>query len=168
MRRYYARRFGANFSAPAEELFLAIGQGANTQTVVNMARFYTALATDGHAAQPSIAVGDPVRHRIFNLTPEQTQALRDAMTAVVSGAGTAGSAAIRNVSFAGKTGTAQNPPPAPDHGWFVGFAPTDEPKIVIAVFIEFGLHGSRAARIASRIVEHYLKRDITAPQVTGQ
>ena len=46
---YYNRRFGARGWSNAVSLNLAIGQGENAQTVVNMARFYTALATDGHA-----------------------------------------------------------------------------------------------------------------------
>jgi cell division protein FtsI/penicillin-binding protein 2 len=76
--------------------------------------------------------------------------------------------AIRNVLFAGKTGTAQNAQNAnADHAWFVGFAPADEPKIVVAVMLEFGLHGSRAARIASRIVEQYLQTNVVEPPITG-
>ena len=39
-----------------------------------------------------------------------------------------------------------------DHAWFVGFAPADDPKIVVAVLLEFGEHGYRAARIASKII----------------
>ena len=45
-----------------------------------------------------------------------------------------------------------------DHAWFVGFAPADDPKIVVAVMIEFGGHGTRSAHIASKIIEHYLKK----------
>jgi len=45
----------------------------------------------------------------------------------------------------------------PTYGWFVGFAPADHPKIVVAVLLEFGLHGSRAAHIASAIIGHFLK-----------
>jgi penicillin-binding protein 2 len=44
-----------------------------------------------------------------------------------------------------------------NHAWFVGFAPANDPKIVVAVMLEFGGHGTRAAHIASRIIEHYLK-----------
>ncbi|HEY9514336.1 MAG TPA: penicillin-binding transpeptidase domain-containing protein, partial [Gemmatimonadaceae bacterium] len=83
--------------------------------------------------------------------------VRAAMAGVVS-AGTARSAAIQGVVLAGKTGTSQNSEdPNRDHAWFVGFAPADHPKIVVAVMLEFGLHGTRAARIASKIVEAYLK-----------
>ena len=63
--------------------------------------------------------------------------------------------------MAGKTGTAQNA--GPDHAWFVGFAPVDQPAIVVAVMIEHGLHGYVAARIATKIIEHYLKRPAIEP-----
>jgi len=79
--------------------------------------------------------------------------------------GTAASAAIKDIAMAGKTGTAQNA--GLDHGWFVGFAPVSNPKIVVAVLLEHGLHGSRAARIAGRIVEHYLKITILPPPTPG-
>ena len=42
----------------------------------------------------------------------------------------------------------------------VGFAPVENPQIVVAVFVEFGLHGYTAARLASRIMERYLKRPL--------
>jgi penicillin-binding protein 2 len=88
------------------------------------------------------------------------QGLRDALANVVSTRGTAASAAIQGVIVAGKTGTAQAPP-YPDHAWFVGFAPKDAPKIVVAVMVEFGEHGYFAARLATRIIERYLKQSAT-------
>jgi len=84
------------------------------------------------------------------------------MADVVSGRGTAGSAAIQGVVLAGKTGTAQNET-GKDHAWFVGFAPKDDPKIVVAVMLWQGEHGYAAARIASKVVEHYLKRPAIQP-----
>jgi cell division protein FtsI/penicillin-binding protein 2 len=66
------------------------------------------------------------------------------------------------VVLAGKTGTAQNSQdPTRDHAWFVGFAPADNPRIVVAVMLEFGLHGTRAARIAAKIVDAYLHTTTT-------
>ena len=139
-------------------LSLAIGQGENDQTVVNMARFYTALATDGNSAKPEIVRRDPERTPVFSLPPEQMAALRAALAGVVSERGTAGGSRIEGLIMAGKTGTAQNSQnPDVDHAWFVGFAPADDPKIVVAVMLEFGDHGWRAARVASKIIEHYLK-----------
>jgi penicillin-binding protein 2 len=152
--KYYNEKFGKNWSN-AETLNLAIGQGANSQTVVNMAKYYTALATDGQAATPEIVKGTPQRKRIFTLTPLQDSTIRAALAGVVEGGGTAAASAIQGVALAGKTGTAQNPGKA-DHGWFVGFAPADKPKIVVAVMLEFGGHGSRTAHIASSIIAHYL------------
>ena len=155
--RYYDERYGPNRWSRAVTLNLAIGQGENDQTVVNMARFYTALATGGLAAQPMIAKGDPKRKKIFDLTPDQMDGIRNALAGVVSTSGTAASARIQGLVLAGKTGTAQNAQdPNNDHAWFVGFAPADKPKIVVAVMIEFGGHGWRAARIASAVISRYL------------
>ena len=155
--RYYDERYGPRRWSRAVTLNLSIGQGENDQTVVNMARFYTALATDGRAAQPMIVKGNPKRERIFSLTPDQMEGLRTAMAGVVAEGGTAAASRINGVILAGKTGSAQNAQdPTRDHAWFVGFAPADNPKIVVAVMLEFGLHGSRAARIASAIIAQYL------------
>ena len=163
--KYYDERFGKNWSN-AETLNLAIGQGANSQTVVNMAKYYTALATDGTEVTPEIVKGTPQKKRIFTLTPLQDSTIRAALAGVVEGGGTAAASAIQGVTLAGKTGTAQNPGKA-DHGWFVGFAPADKPKIVVAVMLEFGGHGSRAAHIASAIIAHYLKVQPVSAIETG-
>ena len=157
--RYYNERYGPRGWTNAVTLNLSIGQGENDQTVLSMARFYSALASDGHAPTPRIARDSKVaRDRIFTLTEKELQGLRNAMIGVVSARGTAGSAAIKGVVIAGKTGTAQNSQnPNLDHAWFVGFAPAEDPKIVVAVMLEFGDHGYYAARVASKIIERYLK-----------
>jgi cell division protein FtsI/penicillin-binding protein 2 len=80
--------------------------------------------------------------------------------------GTAAGAQIQGLTIAGKTGTAQNPP-HPDNAWFVGYAPVDDPKIVIAVMIEEGLHGSAAAKVATKLMERYLKKRLTLNTVTN-
>lgn len=161
--RYYDETYGPRNWSRAVTLNLSIGQGENDQTVVNMARIFTALATDGTSKNPEIVAREPVVRRSFNLTPDQLTGLRAALIDVVSSRGTAGASAIKGVQIAGKTGTAQNSmDPNRDHGWFVGFAPADDPKIVVAVFIQLGEHGSLAARYASSIIGHYLKSE-TAP-----
>jgi penicillin-binding protein 2 len=155
VRAYYNRLFGANWSN-AETLNLAIGQGANSQTVANMAKFYTALASDGYNSKPELVARKPERTKIMSLTPKQMLGLRDAMAGVTSAGGTAASANIQGLVIAGKTGSAQNTTdPNKDHAWFVGFAPAEDPKIVVAVFLEFGIHGYFAARIASKIIGFY-------------
>ncbi len=161
-RQYYDKLYGPRGWTQAVSLNLSIGQGENAQTVVNMARFYTALATDGHAAKPEVVKGQPERVQLFRLTPRQMQDLHGALAAVV-GRGTAAGSRIEGITVAGKTGTAQNSQDqVQDHAWFVGYAPAEQPRIVVAVMLEFGLHGSRAARIATKIIERYLKASVTA------
>lgn len=156
VRAYYNRKFGANWSN-AETLNLAIGQGANSQTVANMAKFYTALATEGTSSTPYLVDRKPDQKKIITLTSDQFAGLRRAMAGVTSAGGTAASANIQGLVIAGKTGSAQNAQnPNKDHAWFVGFAPAEQPKIVVAVFLEYGIHGYFAARVASKIIGHYL------------
>jgi penicillin-binding protein 2 len=160
--QYFNQMYGPrNWTAGAVVMNMAIGQGNNSQSILNMARFYTALATDGSAAKPEVVRLKPERNKIMNLTDDQMAKLRDAMVGVTSSGGTAASAALGGgVALAGKTGTAQRFAATAsqqcDHAWFVGFAPADKPQIVVAVMIECGGHGYRAARIASAIIGKYL------------
>jgi penicillin-binding protein 2 len=158
---YFKRRYGKNWSQ-STVLSMAIGQGDNSQTILNMARFYSALATDGSAAKPEIVRGKPERVQIMKLTDDQMDEVRAALIGVVESGGTAARSAIKGVQLAGKTGTAQSGTldeqgKELNHAWFVGFAPANDPKIVVAVMIEFGGHGTRAAAIASAIIANYLK-----------
>lgn len=158
---YYNKTYGVRGWSNAVTLNLSIGQGENAQTVVNMAKFYAALATDGTAPTPEIARIKPARARVFQLNQEQMDGLRKALAGVVSAGGTAASAHIEGVMLAGKTGTAQSGKRVEgvelNHAWFVGFAPADQPTIVVAVMLEYGGHGGRAAHLASSIISHYLK-----------
>jgi penicillin-binding protein 2 len=161
--QYFDDKYGPRgWTSGSHALNMAIGQGDNAQTIVNMARFYTALATDGYAARPSIVQRKPERTKIMSLTPEQMSALRIAMAGVTAEGGTAASAALgAGVVLAGKTGTAQTSALVPgkktcDDAWFAGFAPADNPKIVVSVVLECGGHGYLAARVASEIIGKYL------------
>lgn len=158
---YFNRKYGARgWSGNSPSLNLAIGQGENSQTVVNLARFYTALANGGDAMTPHVVHAEPERTRLFELDSATLDGVRAALAGVVS-RGTAAASQIQGVVLAGKTGTAQSGRfvngTELDHAWFAGFAPAVAPKIVVAVMIEYGGHGTRAARIASKIIEHYLK-----------
>src|SRR5690606_24281473 len=81
---YYDKRYGKRGWSQAVILNLSIGQGENDQTVANIARFYTALATGGMAATPQILRQEPERERIFSLSPEQMDGIRAALAGVVS------------------------------------------------------------------------------------
>jgi penicillin-binding protein 2 len=160
--QYFNRMYGARgWTGGAVVMNLAIGQGENSQSVLNMAKFYSALAMDGTAAKPEIVRRTPERTRIMNLSAETMEELRKAMVGVTSAGGTAASAALGGgVTLAGKTGTAQKFAATAsqkcDHAWFVGFAPSEKPQIVVAIMLECGGHGYRAARIASAIIGKYL------------
>lgn len=158
---YFDAKYGPRGYTPgAQALNMSIGQGDNAQTVINMARFYSALATDGHAAKPEIVKRNPERTKIMDIPPEEMDILRNAMASVTAAGGTAASAALSGgVIFAGKTGTAQTASLEKglcDHAWFVGFAPAEKPKVVVSVVIECGAHGYLAARVASAIAGKYL------------
>ena len=163
---YFNKQYGKGGWNPSVVLSLAIGQADNAQTPLNMARFYTALATDGASAQPQIVAGTPVRTQILHLDKDKLEGLQLALADVVS-RGTAAGAQIQGLLIAGKTGTAQNPP-HPDNAWFVGYAPLENPKIVVAVILEEGLHGSAAAKVATKMMERFLKtKGLTLKSVTN-
>jgi penicillin-binding protein 2 len=170
---YFDRRYGPSGWSQGVLLSLAIGQGENSQTVANMARFYTALATDGSIVRPEIVRRQTERTKLFRLTADEMKGLQDAMAGVVSARGTAAGAQVQGVVIAGKTGTAQTGVFRNglelNHAWFTGYAPANDPKIVIAVMLELvPLHGSDAARIASKMIEHYFKRPaIQGAQLEG-
>ena len=74
--------------------------------------------------------------------------------------GTASIGLIKGIDFCGKTGTAENPH-GNDHSIFVAFAPKDNPKIALAVYVENGGFGAVwAVPIASLVIEKYLKGQI--------
>lgn len=162
---YFDKRYGPRGWNRSVVLSLAIGQANNAQTPLNMARFYTALATDGRAAKPQVVRRTPERTLVVPLDSEQLQSVQLALASVVT-SGTAAGAQIQGLTIAGKTGTAQNPP-FKDNAWFVGYAPADAPRIVVAIIIEEGLHGSAAAKVATKLMERFLKVRLTMATVTN-
>jgi penicillin-binding protein 2 len=158
---YFNRLYGKGGWTQSVVLNLAIGQGENAQTVINMARFYTALATDGSAARPEVAKLAPVRERLFSLDTAQSTQLRAALANVVE-SGTAVRSRLQGVVLAGKTGTAQSRKFAKNgkelnFSWFVGFAPADDPKIVVAMMLEYvPFQGATTATLVSKIIGSYL------------
>jgi len=173
---YLRKKYGRNFVQPSSAINMSIGQGDNAQTVINMARFYAALANDGLLVRPTIArQASTARQRIYTLPPDQLDKLRAALAGVVSESGTAAGARIEGVTIAGKTGTAQSGTylngKELNHAWFTGFAPADKPRIVVAVMLEnVSFHGSVSARLASKIIEAYLKQPavVTAAVTQGE
>ncbi len=150
---YYDKRYGPRGWSNATTLNLSIGQGENTQTLVNMVRFYAALAGDGKTPVPYIVHPDTAAGYDLKLTRPQLDGLRAALVAVVEH-GTAARSRMTEFKVAGKTGTAQNA--GVDHGWFIGFAPAEKPEIVIGAIFEFGKHGSVVAPYVVQAIRRYI------------
>jgi len=158
---YYDRLYGPRRWTAAVTLNLAIGQGENAQTLVNMVRFYQMLASDGRERTPYVVRPSSEPGVSLGLTPAQIGGLREAMISVVR-SGTARGSATRfsTVTLAGKTGTAQNPH-GPAHGWFIGFAPAANPEIVVGAIVEFAREGPYVAPLVARVIARYLGADST-------
>ncbi|HET8712551.1 MAG TPA: penicillin-binding protein 2 [Gemmatimonadales bacterium] len=157
---YYDRLYGPRRWTSAVALNLAIGQGENAQTLVQMVRLYQQLASDGRMRTPFVVRPTAVattENVSLDLSPEQLATLRRAMIAVVE-QGTARGSRLASLTIAGKTATSQNSH-GPDHGWFIGFAPAEKPEIVVGAIIEFSRHGSAVAPLVSRVIAHYLGID---------
>ena len=169
-RAWYDRRFGRRGWTEAVVLNLSIGQGETEQTLIRMAQFYSALATGRPPVVPHLLrseVLERVREEWSLGLPEpRRRELVSAMTRVVNEpGGTAYWYRPLEWTMAGKTGTAQNPHGEP-HSWFVGFAPADDPRIVIVAIVENGHPDNRtslAVPFASQIVSRYLSNEGAVP-----
>lgn len=150
---------------------LAIGQGEIEATPMQMVNLCAMIANRGYYVEPHIvrAVQDANREihqlqfekKVVNVSPEHFNTVIGGMEAVV--AETRLQYTVKQDSFivCGKTGTVQNPHGA-DHSAFVGFAPRDNPKIAIIVFIEnAGFGATYAAPIAGLIMEKFLNDSIS-------
>ena len=170
---YYNRFYGTNRWGSSTTISNSIGQGEILTTPIQMANFATAIANRGFYIKPHFV--KRVNNKLMNnreknyttIDKENFEIVIDGMVDVVD-RGTARIAKINGISVAGKTGTVENfilikneKKQLTDHSTFIAFAPADDPKIAVSVFIENGYWGSRwAAPIASLIIEKYLKEDV--------
>ncbi len=131
---------------------LAIGQGAITATPLQIVRLLAAVANDGQLVTPHIAercalssdrqfddpIQTPTPRAIPKLTDRTLAAIRKGLRQVVADdQGTAHATVDTNeVAIAGKTGTAETGGGRPDHAWFAGYAPADEPRVAFVVVLE--------------------------------
>ena len=144
---------------------LAIGEGENLVVPLQMANFAATVANRGYYYTPHIVkaigkTGQPLprftEKHITTINPENFLIAVDAMQQVVDGGTAQYLAKLKNIIVCGKTGTVQNDP-LPDHAVFICFAPRENPKIAISVYVEDAGQGGRAAAsIASLMIEKYL------------
>ena len=154
---------------------LSIGQGELLLTPLQMANLASTIANHGYYYTPHV-VKEVVDSKDDVLAEFHQKHLTDIDTVffptIIEGmyravnspeGGTAGIAAIRGIEVCGKTGTAQNPH-GKDHSIFMAFAPRENPKIAISVYIEnAGFGATYAAPVASLMIERYLTDTITRP-----
>jgi len=163
---------------PGDSINLSTGQGNLLVTPLQMATAYAAIANGGTVVAPTIgrrvldSTGRPLRSlvgsrpsRSADIEPAVLQALRDGLIQAANGADGTSTAVFgslpESARVAGKTGTAENETGV-DHSWYVGYAPADAPKIVVAVVIEQGGQGANAAAPAvCQTMAAYLEFDRT-------
>jgi len=150
----------------------AIGQGEILTTPIQLANMTAAVANRGFYFTPHIVknIKDKKIDEKFTI-PKYTTIDKKHFEPVIEGLfdvfenprGTASWSRVKGIEICGKTGTAENPH-GQDHSIFIAFAPKDNPKIAIAVFVENGYWGSRwAGPIASLMIEKYLNGETTRP-----
>lgn len=166
---YFDKRYGKGLWRFSNSVSVGIGQGEMQITPLQMANITAIIANRGYYYIPHLAKefrGDKSdvlkrfkEKQYTKVHPRHFESIVDGMEMVVL-AGTAINAAIPEISVCGKTGTVQNPHGI-DHSTFIAFAPKENPKIAIAVYIENSGFGSTfAAPIASLIIEKYLRKEI--------
>ncbi|WP_262732070.1 penicillin-binding protein 2 [Gaetbulibacter sp. NE] len=172
----YNRAYGKNRWYTTFTLSNAIGQGEVLATPIQLANMAAAIGNRGYYYTPHIIKkieNDTIDSKYT--TPNYTTIDKQNFEPVIQGMydvynkGTAKYLQVPGIEICGKTGTAENftridgvKTQLTDHSIFVAFAPKDDPKIAIAVFVENGYWGSRfAGRIASLMIEKYIKGEIT-------
>ncbi|WP_111682024.1 penicillin-binding protein 2 [Winogradskyella tangerina] len=172
----YDRGYGKNRWYTTFTISNAIGQGEVLATPIQLANMAAAIGNRGYYYTPHIIKeieGEEIPEQFT--TPKKTTIDKRHFEPVIQGMfdvynkGTADMLQVDGIEICGKTGTAENfaiidsvKTQLTDHSIFVAFAPKDNPKIAIAVFVENGYFGSRfAGRMASLMIEYYIKGDIS-------
>ncbi len=175
-----------------ETLSVAIGQGFDLATPLQMALSYATIANKGKLWQPFVVrriegnAPDEMNEikgklkRKVNIDPRHFDLVQKGLLAVVEEErGTAHGIRDKSVPIAGKTGTAQVVRLAEgvnrklaarmakakdrDHAWFVGYGPANDPKIVVAAIVEHGGHGSSVtAPMVQKVILSYMSNKSTA------
>lgn len=167
---YSKSRFAMRDDADTWEILqTSIGQGLTQMTPMHNAMITSAIANGGILMNPYLI--DRVENRAGNvvkqfsptiyktlMSQEEARILTDMMRKVVT-QGTGSALRTKAYEAAGKTGSAQFEDGNESHAWFTGFAPVDNPQIVVSVVVEKGgSGGATAAPIAKRIFDVYLSR----------
>lgn len=168
--QYYDKYYGEGRWSANTIISVSIGQGEVLATPMQIANLCATVANRGWFITPHVVkeIQDTVlddqylEKRYPTIKQKHYLEVAEGMRMAVTG-GTCRTAAFPGVDVAGKTGTAQNPH-GKDHSAFMGFAPYDDPKIAVAVYVENGSWGATfGVPIGSLVMEKYLNGTI-APE----
>ena len=165
---YYDRAYNGRPWKFSNIYSLAIGEGENLVVPLQMANFAATVANRGYYYAPHLIKeanenGEPLPQFLIKheteINSEYFEIAVEAMAEVVKSGTGQYRAKLPDIEVCGKTGTVQNDP-NPDHSVFIAFAPRNNPKIAISVYVEDAGQGARAAAgIAGLMIEKYLKGD---------
>lgn len=159
---------------------IAIGEGENLVVPLQMANFTATVANKGYYITPHLvkAIGNsgkPLpsyeKKHYTTINSEFFTIAADAMEEVVRSGTGKHRASLKDVVVCGKTGSVQNDAKTmrharPDHSVFIAYAPKENPKIAVSVYVEWSGQGARAAAsIASLMIEKYLYGETKRPQI---
>ena len=174
--KFYNKRYRGRWNAHTV-ISLSIGQGEMGCTPMHLANLAATIANRGYYYIPHIVKAsegveiDPKYYekQYTKVSPNNFEKIIPGMYKAVNGpegsGATALGAAVKGLDICGKTGTAQNPR-GDDNSVFICFAPKDNPRIAVAVYIENGGFGATwAVPMASLLVEKYLTGEVTRPEL---
>jgi penicillin-binding protein 2 len=167
---------------PGETVSVAIGQGQVSATPLQMARVAAIIANGGHLVTPHLVADDRAGRTqkspvALGISERTLATVKEGLRAVVA-EGTGWRARLRRAVVCGKTGTAQvvskaaleRSPDDPNllpHGWFVAFAPAEEPRIALAVLVEHGGGAGAAIPVARQILARFFSEEARREQVAS-
>lgn len=166
--KFYNKIFGEDHWGPNSIISIAIGQGEILATPLQIANLSATIANRGYFITPHIVkkVENDTIAKLFKQKRHTTinkshyDAIVEGMRMAVTG-GTCKTANLPDIEVCGKTGTAQNPH-GRDHSAFIGFAPMNDPKIAVCVYVEnAGFGATYGVPIGSLMIEKYLKGEIS-------
>ncbi len=173
---YFNRVFGIRQWGLGDLINLGIGQGAMGASPLQMAVAVSTIANNGNRIHPHVVerlsyedgeteLVRPDPERIEWLHPLHLKTVQLGMRKAVTEGSGRFYANLREVEVAGKTGTAQNSH-GQNHGWFIAYAPYDDPEIAVAVLLQNAGYGSiSAAPIAAMMMEQYFHGEIRRPHI---
>ncbi len=169
--KYYDRAYKGREWKYSNIYSLSIGEGENLVVPIQMANFTATVANRGYYYKPHLVkaisdTGSPLpiytQKNYTEVDSAYFEIAVEAMAEVIKSGTGQYRAKLKDIEVCGKTGTVQNDP-NPDHSVFIAFAPRDNPKIAISVYVENAGQGARAAAaISGLLIEKYIKKDSAA------